>query len=60
MNKNNVHVAYLRHLQETMKIRAKRIAIANSMHIDKTPESIERLRNKHLACLRWEKIHGAV
>ena len=60
MKRNNAHIAYLRRLEETMRIRARRLAIVDSIHSKQDPRELARLKNKHLACLRWEQIHGTV
>ncbi len=56
----NVHIAYLRSIQQTMKIRAKRFELAASAQKDRTAAELQRISNRHRACVLWEDVHGVV
>lgn len=56
----NVHIAYLRQIEETLKIRAKRFKLARSVNRHRTAAELIRITNQHRACVLWEDVHGVV
>jgi hypothetical protein len=56
---NNVHIAYLRRIEETMSVRAKRRKLAKAMKGCAANE-LERLWKSYRACTTWEESHAVV
>ena len=55
-----IHLAYLRRIEETMKIRARRFKLAASVDNNLDYGKLRRIRNRHFACLTRERVHGVV
>lgn len=58
MNVNNVHVAYLRHINMVMIIRSTKMRAMNSTRFAKTAAAKRRAANKVKACAQWERFHA--
>lgn len=59
MKPNNVHVAYLRRIEETLAVRSRRRKLAKAMKSCAADE-LTRLWNSYRACTTWERDHAVV